>query len=151
MSEEEATGGPAKPLKAKIVKEPKEGKPKKEPKEKAKKVEAPKYTGPKADEKLMNDFKTGLAKVFKESGDCGKFLKSAKLTEVELGSPELSAAVAEVVVYNCRGLAEEACAKKIKARSLCSCGSSRRTPGRSPSSTSSSSSRSRRMACRCRA
>jgi hypothetical protein len=115
MSEEEATGGPAKPLKAKIVKEPKEGKPKKEPKEKAKKVEAPKYTGPKADEKLMNDFKTGLAKVFKESGDCGKFLKSAKLTEVELGSPELSAAVAEVVVYNCRGLAEEACAKKIKA------------------------------------
>jgi len=71
--------------------------------------------GPKADEALMEEFKQGLAKVFKASGDFGKFLKSTKLTEVELGSPELSAAVAAVVVHNCRGLEEDACTEKIKA------------------------------------
>merc|ERR1719331_3040010 len=63
----------------------------------------------------MAEFKQGLTKVFKESGDFGKFLKSTKLTKVELGSPELAAAVAAVVVQGCRGLEEEACTKKITA------------------------------------
>merc|ERR1719387_884158 len=63
----------------------------------------------------MKEFKTGLEKVFKDSGDFKKFLGSTKLTQVELGSPELSATIAAVVVQNCRGLDEEKCAKKITA------------------------------------
>merc|ERR1719174_2882936 len=63
----------------------------------------------------MAEFQTGLTKVFTASGDFKKFLGSTKLTKVELGSPALAAAVAAVVVQNCRGLDEDACTKKIKA------------------------------------
>jgi hypothetical protein len=112
MSDEDKAG-PAKPAKAKITKEAKEPKTK-EPKAKVVKEE-PKEEGPKADEALMAEFKAGLTKVFNASGDFGKFLGSTKLTKVELGSPDLAAAVAAVVVQDCRGLEEEACTKKIKA------------------------------------